>query len=243
MSILEGRDSIEGILEIIESPWFNLLSLPSLEQLLLYAFESTTLTEHERIPEMFLNRTVQSGALKPRFSMEGGPPARRGGCTSRAALSPRYPSKFSRLRVPADTGVLSRDDVQIDDAIASRIHFKLKYENLNREQRTNIWRHFLEKAVTPQGAPIYSRDDFDSWVRKKRNGPEEDGTSQRLLLENGRILHRDISDVGSLSIALLPFDFALLPAPARLLLVNFAALPEAAALDAQNQSPVVTTFC
>ncbi|KAF4628437.1 hypothetical protein G7Y89_g9718 [Cudoniella acicularis] len=64
MSILEGRDSIEGILEIIESPWFNLLSLPSLEQLLLYAFESATLTEHERIPEMFLNRTVQSGALK-----------------------------------------------------------------------------------------------------------------------------------------------------------------------------------
>ena len=29
---------------------------------------------------------------------------------------------------------------QIDDAIASRVHFKLKYEKLNLEQRTKIWR-------------------------------------------------------------------------------------------------------
>ena len=29
------------------------------------------------------------------------------------------------------------------------------------EQRTNIWRYFLEKAATPQGAPIYSSDAFD----------------------------------------------------------------------------------
>jgi AAA+ superfamily predicted ATPase len=59
---------------------------------------------------------------------------------------------------------------QIDDAIASRIHFKLKYEKLNSEQRVNIWRRFLEKADTPQGAPIYSQDAFDSWVRKECNG-------------------------------------------------------------------------
>lgn len=61
---------------------------------------------------------------------------------------------------------------QIDDAIASRIHFKLKYGNLNLEQRTSIWRRFLEKAVTPQGAPKYSQDAFDDWVRKERNGRE-----------------------------------------------------------------------
>jgi hypothetical protein len=61
---------------------------------------------------------------------------------------------------------------QIDDVIASRIHFKLKYGKLNLEQRTNIWRRFLEKAATPQGEPIYSRDAFDDWVRKERNGRE-----------------------------------------------------------------------
>ncbi|KAH8757124.1 P-loop containing nucleoside triphosphate hydrolase protein [Hyaloscypha finlandica] len=61
---------------------------------------------------------------------------------------------------------------QIDNAIASRIHFKLKYDKLNLEQRTNIWRRFLEKAATPQGEPIYSQDAFDDWVRKARNGRE-----------------------------------------------------------------------
>jgi SpoVK/Ycf46/Vps4 family AAA+-type ATPase len=61
---------------------------------------------------------------------------------------------------------------QIDNAIASRIHFKLKYDKLNLEQRTNIWRRFLEKAATPQGAPSYSQDAFDSWVREERNGRE-----------------------------------------------------------------------
>jgi hypothetical protein len=54
LSILAGKDYIEGDLEIIESPWLNLLSLPDLERLLLFAFESATLTEHKRIPEMFL---------------------------------------------------------------------------------------------------------------------------------------------------------------------------------------------
>jgi hypothetical protein len=64
MSILEGTENIEGSLDISESPWFNLVSLPSLEQLLLSAFESTILTKHERIPEMFLNRTALPQASK-----------------------------------------------------------------------------------------------------------------------------------------------------------------------------------
>jgi hypothetical protein len=61
---------------------------------------------------------------------------------------------------------------QIDDAIASRIHFKLKYDNLNLNQRTSIWRGLLGKAVTPQGGPIYSRNDFESLAGKERNGRE-----------------------------------------------------------------------
>jgi SpoVK/Ycf46/Vps4 family AAA+-type ATPase len=61
---------------------------------------------------------------------------------------------------------------QIDDAIASRIHFKLRYNKLNLEQRINIWRCFLKRAATPWGEPVYSPDDFDSWVHKERNGRE-----------------------------------------------------------------------
>jgi hypothetical protein len=76
---------------------------------------------------------------------------------------------------------------QINDAIASRIHFKLKYDKLNIEQRTNIWRCFLERAATPQGEPIYSRDAFDDWVRKERNGREvgPSFTCSRSKLING----------------------------------------------------------
>jgi SpoVK/Ycf46/Vps4 family AAA+-type ATPase len=76
---------------------------------------------------------------------------------------------------------------QIDDAIASRIHFKLKYSKLNLEQRTNIWQRFLEKAATPQGEPIYSRDAFDNWVQEERNGREvgPSFTCSRSKLING----------------------------------------------------------
>ncbi|CZS92550.1 uncharacterized protein RAG0_03160 [Rhynchosporium agropyri] len=70
-----------------------------------------------------------------------------------------YPSKCSQ---------------QIDDAIASRIHFKLKYDKLNLEQRSNVWRYFLGAATTPQGAAIYSLGDFEDWTRKERNGREVD---------------------------------------------------------------------
>jgi hypothetical protein len=66
MSILERRDHIEGNMEISESPWFNLLSLPDLERLLLFAFESATLVKHKRIPDMFskLRQSPQSQTPK-----------------------------------------------------------------------------------------------------------------------------------------------------------------------------------
>lgn len=54
LSIHEGRDQIEGSLEINESPWFNILTSPGLERLLLFAFEFTTLNEQKRIPDIFL---------------------------------------------------------------------------------------------------------------------------------------------------------------------------------------------
>ena len=73
---------------------------------------------------------------------------------------------------------------QIDDGIASSIHFKLKYNNLNLEQRISIWRGFLEKAATLQGAPIYSRADFESLVGKERNGREVVLQGQSLRCES-----------------------------------------------------------
>jgi len=80
---------------------------------------------------------------------------------------------------------------QIDDAIASRIHFKLKYDKLNLEQRTNIWRGFLERAATPQGAPIHSRNTFESLVEKEHNGHEA-GSS--FMCSRSKLINGIVSD-------------------------------------------------
>jgi hypothetical protein len=59
---------------------------------------------------------------------------------------------------------------QIDDAIASKIHFKIKYDNLGLDQRRGVWEYFLGKAATPKGTPVYSRSDLESLVKKLLNG-------------------------------------------------------------------------
>jgi AAA+ superfamily predicted ATPase len=61
---------------------------------------------------------------------------------------------------------------QIDDAIASRIHFKIKYDNLSFDQRKGVWDYFLGKTATPQGPPVYSRSGLESLVKKPLNGRE-----------------------------------------------------------------------
>jgi len=41
---------------------------------------------------------------------------------------------------------------KFDEAILSRIHVLLRYENLDRHARRDIWRNFLERGRTPKGA-------------------------------------------------------------------------------------------
>ncbi|EDN03641.1 predicted protein [Histoplasma mississippiense (nom. inval.)] len=49
---------------------------------------------------------------------------------------------------------------EFDDAILSRIHYKLKYEALGREFRRDVWRSFLSKSCTHQGSPQLSSDEL-----------------------------------------------------------------------------------
>ncbi|KAL4929391.1 ATP-binding protein [Aspergillus undulatus] len=42
--------------------------------------------------------------------------------------------------------------IDFDDAILSRIHLKIKYEDLTNESRRNIWDYFLSRAQTPAGS-------------------------------------------------------------------------------------------
>jgi SpoVK/Ycf46/Vps4 family AAA+-type ATPase len=58
----------------------------------------------------------------------------------------------------------------IDDAIASRIQFKINYSALSADQRRKIWEGFLTKAVTSQGLPDKDSWDLEDLVRKELNG-------------------------------------------------------------------------
>ncbi|OJD21369.1 hypothetical protein ACJ73_07293 [Blastomyces percursus] len=49
---------------------------------------------------------------------------------------------------------------EFDNAILSRIHYKLKYEDLGREFRRDVWRSFLSKSHTHQGSAQVSNDEL-----------------------------------------------------------------------------------
>jgi hypothetical protein len=59
---------------------------------------------------------------------------------------------------------------QIDDAIASRVHLPLKYKSLSLDAKRGIWKGFLEKAVTAQEWPCWSRKDVQLLAEKDING-------------------------------------------------------------------------
>ncbi|KAL5344312.1 hypothetical protein ACLOAV_010741 [Pseudogymnoascus australis] len=60
--------------------------------------------------------------------------------------------------------------IMFDDAIASRIQFKINYNTLSADQRRSIWKGFLRKAFTGQGLPDYDGLDLENLVRRELNG-------------------------------------------------------------------------
>jgi len=59
---------------------------------------------------------------------------------------------------------------EFDEAILSRIHLLLKYENLNKDARKNIWTSFLKKAQTQKGAAKIGPKHLESLVKAELNG-------------------------------------------------------------------------
>ncbi|KAI9748613.1 MAG: hypothetical protein M4579_007174 [Chaenotheca gracillima] len=77
----------------------------------------------------------------------------------------------------------------IDDAIASRIHLKVKYTSLSLGAKSQVWVSFLEKASTNQGAAIWSSEDLALLANKDLNGREIKNivsTAHALATEKGR---------------------------------------------------------
>ncbi|KAK5950435.1 hypothetical protein OHC33_008654 [Knufia fluminis] len=58
----------------------------------------------------------------------------------------------------------------IDEAIASRIHLSLQYDDLHDVARKKVWTGQLAKAVTRYGGAGYSSDDLNRLAGKKLNG-------------------------------------------------------------------------
>ncbi|KAH8728908.1 hypothetical protein GQ44DRAFT_768784 [Phaeosphaeriaceae sp. PMI808] len=80
---------------------------------------------------------------------------------------------------------------QIDDVIASRIHFKIKYDILGPGQRRGAWEYFLKKATTPQGPLVYSESGLESLVQKLLNGRQIKNltsTAHALALQEGTLV-------------------------------------------------------
>jgi hypothetical protein len=59
---------------------------------------------------------------------------------------------------------------EFGEAILSRIHVLLRYENLDRHAGRDMWRNFLEKARTPKGAANIGSKRLESLVQVGLNG-------------------------------------------------------------------------
>jgi hypothetical protein len=59
---------------------------------------------------------------------------------------------------------------QFDEAILSRVHLVLKYEQLDRNARKTITARFLMMAKTDRGPPSLSDEDIDRFAELNLNG-------------------------------------------------------------------------
>jgi SpoVK/Ycf46/Vps4 family AAA+-type ATPase len=50
---------------------------------------------------------------------------------------------------------------EFDEAILSRIHLKIRYDNLTRDARREIWKFFISKAGTHQGLSVIRNRDLE----------------------------------------------------------------------------------
>jgi hypothetical protein len=59
---------------------------------------------------------------------------------------------------------------QFDEAILSRIHLMLRYDDLSKDAGRKIWERFIERARTSQGSAKVKPDELNRLVNSKLNG-------------------------------------------------------------------------
>jgi hypothetical protein len=66
----------------------------------------------------------------------------------------------------------SNRGIQFDDAILSRIHLIVEYEDLSKEFRRGLWSTFLARARTMQGPALVEEHDLRRLESLALNGRE-----------------------------------------------------------------------
>jgi hypothetical protein len=61
---------------------------------------------------------------------------------------------------------------EFDPAALSRIHLKVKYNDLKSDTKSEVWRNFLSRAYTSYGDPSISVDDLKRLSNIHLNGRE-----------------------------------------------------------------------
>lgn len=61
---------------------------------------------------------------------------------------------------------------QFDPAALSRIHLKVKYDDLKSNAKSEVWRNFLTRGHTPYGAPKISANELKRLSNTHLNGRE-----------------------------------------------------------------------
>ena len=69
-----------------------------------------------------------------------------------------------------------------DEAVASRIHYGIKYGPLGVNARREIWQRFLAKASTEKGNAKYDSNDLEDLAKHELNGREVSRLCPRRLL-------------------------------------------------------------
>lgn len=59
-----------------------------------------------------------------------------------------------------------------DQAIISRVHVALKYEELKKDARKAVWQFFVERAKTKHGNPVCNEKELDDLAERRMNGRE-----------------------------------------------------------------------
>ncbi|KAF8847944.1 hypothetical protein BDZ45DRAFT_606652, partial [Acephala macrosclerotiorum] len=59
---------------------------------------------------------------------------------------------------------------QFDEAILSRIHLMLRYDDLRKDARMQVWEDFLSRAITSSGEADVTDKELDQLASNKFNG-------------------------------------------------------------------------